>query len=458
MITDTIAAISTGTGSTSGIGIIRLSGDKSIEIVDKMFISKSKKRLEELESYKASYGIISDNGNIIDEAIVLVMRAPHSYTTEDVVEIQSHGGTYVLRKILEVVLKNGAKLAEPGEFTKRAFLNGRLDLSQAEAVMDIISSTNSYAHKMSINQLEGGLSKKIRQLRATILENTALIEAALDDPEHFDLSEYEGKISQDVDNLVDSLNQLLITSDNGKIYKDGINTVILGKPNAGKSSLLNLLSGQDRAIVTDIEGTTRDALCEQIILDGIILKLIDTAGIRETKDFVEQLGVKKSFEYADVADLIIYVVDSSKKLDENDEKILDYIKDKKAIILLNKQDLESIIGIEEFKGFDKKYIVPISVKSQEGLQELSSLIKEMFINGEVNANEEAFLTNVRQKEAIKDAYESILLVKESINNNMPEDCYTIDFLNAYEKLGLIIGESVSDDLANEIFSKFCMGK
>lgn len=459
MISDTIAAISTSTTSSGGIGIIRLSGEAAIDIVNKIFKGKCADiDLTKSESYKAHYGIIHDEDRYVDEAIVLVMKAPNTYTRENVVEIQCHGGLFIVNKILELTIKMGARPAEPGEFTKRAFLNGRIDLSQAEAVMDLIASKNEFALKSSFNQLQGKISKKVEEYRKVIIHHTAFIEAALDDPEHYELSNYGEKLLTDVDNLVENLEKLLITADNGTILKEGIDTVILGKPNAGKSSLLNVLARRERAIVTDIAGTTRDTLEEQINLDGLTLNLIDTAGIRDTSDIVEKLGVDKAIEYAKDASLILYVVDSSVPLDENDEKIISMIKDKKVIVLLNKSDLQTVISPEDMKNITGGEVLSISAKYDDDISQLSELIRRMFINGEIEENDEACITNIRQKTALQEAIKSLKMVVSSINDGMPEDFYTIDLLNAYTELSKIIGESVEEDLVNEIFSKFCMGK
>lgn len=459
MITDTIAAISTSTLSSGGIGVIRVSGDEAIEIVDKIFVPKQEgKSLKDAKSYTALYGNIVDNEKYIDEVIVLVMRAPATYTREDVVEIQCHGGLYIVNKLYEIVIKSGARCAEPGEFTKRAFLNGRIDLSQAEAVMDVILAKNEYALKSSFNQLQGKISKKVEEFRKIILHNTAFIEAALDDPEHYELENYGENLLIDVDNLVDNLEKLLITADNGIILKEGINTVILGKPNAGKSSLLNALAKKERAIVTSIEGTTRDTLEEQINLDGIMLNLIDTAGIRDTSDVVEKIGVDKAINAVTDADLCLYVVDGSCKLDDNDKKILELIKDKKVIVLINKSDLNNIITPDDIENVDNGHILSISAKNSDGITELSGLVKEMFIKGEIDANDEAVITNMRQKQALSEAIKSLKMVRTSIEDGMPEDFFSIDLVNAYTELGKIIGESVEEDLVNEIFASFCMGK
>ena len=457
-ITDTIAAISTSTG-ISGIVIIRVSGVEAIEIVDKIFKSnKEGKRLINVKSHTVNYGNIVDGDKVLDQVLVLVMKNPHSYTGEDTVEIDCHGGMLILKKVLDLVIKNGAKSAAPGEFTKRAFLNGRLDLSQAEAVMDLINSQNDFALNSSIEQLKGGVSEKIKEIRSDVIYHIAFIESALDDPEHISLDGYDNEISEMINNNISKIKKMIDTFDNGRIMKEGIKTVILGKPNAGKSSLLNRMLGEERAIVTDIEGTTRDTLEENINLNGLSLKIIDTAGIRNTDDKVEQIGVNKAKEIAEGADLIIYVVDGSKDIDENDKEILEIIKNKKVIVLLNKTDIDRVVDIEQLNEIPKEDIIEFSAKAGLGMDELEEKIKDMFYSGEITFNDQVYITNARHKEALENSYNSLLKVKESVDAGMPEDFYSIDLMDAYEQLGLIIGESVEDDLVNEIFSKFCMGK
>lgn len=457
-ITDTIAAISSAAGN-SGIGIIRVSGDEAIEVVDKIFRPANKnKKLANVESHTVHYGHIMDGDKTLDQVLVIVMKNPHSYTGEDTVEIDCHGGMLILKKVLDLVLKNGARTAEPGEFTKRAFLNGRIDLSKAEAVMDLINSKNDFALNSSIEQLKGGVSDAIKDIRKDIIYHIAFIESALDDPEHISLDGYDEEITKMLSENINKISKLVNSFDNGRIMKEGIKTVILGKPNAGKSSLLNLMLGEDRAIVTDIEGTTRDTLEENINFNGLSLKIIDTAGIRDTEDLVERIGVNKAKEIAKEGDLIIYVVDGSRELDDNDREIIKLINDKQAIILVNKSDMDTVINIDELKKDSNRDVILFSAKNGEGMEQLEEEIRNMFYSGKVTYNDQVYITNARHKEALENALESLKQVKNSVDAGMPEDFYSIDLMDAYTDLGLIIGESVEDDLVNEIFSKFCMGK
>lgn len=458
MIKETIAAIATGM-SNSGIGIIRMSGPEAISIADGIFVSARKNfKLTEAATHTVHYGNIVYEDNIIDEVLIIIMKAPNSYTREDVVEIDCHGGVYVMKKILDILIKSGARTAEPGEFTKRAFLNGRIDLTQAEAVIDIINSKNKYALSNSVKLLNGKLSERITEIRKDLINNIAYIEAALDDPEHISLDNYGDKLLITVDNYIDKVDNLIKTVDNGKIFTQGVKTVIIGKPNAGKSSILNILAGYDRAIVTDIAGTTRDTIEEQINLAGITLNLVDTAGIRNTKDIVEEIGVNKAKELAEEADLILYVVDSSTELDENDYNIFNIIKNRKTVILLNKSDLDTVTDADSISKITDSKVISVSAKDNTGLDELSETIVKLFASGEIDYNDEVYVSGERNKEALEETLESLKLVKKSINEGLPEDFYTIDLMNAYEQLGKITGESVEDDLVNEIFSKFCMGK
>lgn len=453
---ETIAAISTGMTS-SGIGIVRISGREAFEVADRVY--KGKKKISETESHRILYGHIADAGETVDEVLVMVMRAPHTFTGEDTVEINCHGGTFVVKRVLETVLKNGARAAGPGEFTKRSFLNGKLDLSQAEAVIDVINSENEYALQSSISQLKGSVKNKISDIRNKIIYHTAFIETALDDPEHISVEGYGDTLKKVSKEIILELKKLIYSSENGKVICEGINTVIVGKPNVGKSSLLNVLAGQERAIVTDIEGTTRDILEEHIRLGDLSLKVIDTAGIRQTEDVIEKIGVDRAKEYAQKADLIIYVVDASRELDENDEKILELIFEKRAVVLLNKSDLNTVVTEDIIREKIKNVpVISISAKEEQGIRELEETVKALFLEGDLSFNNQIFITNARQKNALIDAKTSMEKVINSIDEGMPEDFYSIDLMDAYEALGSITGESVGEDLINEIFSKFCMGK
>ena len=455
---DTIAAVATAM-TASGIGIIRISGPESRNITGKIYRSKGgKKKIEEVASHTINYGFIWDKEELIDEVLVMVMDGPRSYTGEDTVEIDCHGGVLAMKRVLETVIKYGARPAEPGEFTKRAFLNGRIDLSQAEAVIDVINAQNEYALKSSVSQLRGNIQRIIREIREQIIYQIAYIESALDDPEHISIDGYGDTLRGETELIKGKIDRLLDTVREGKLMKEGIKTVIIGKPNAGKSSLLNTLVGEERAIVTDIAGTTRDILEETIVLHGISLRMMDTAGIRSTDDVVEKIGVGKAIENAKDADLILYVVDASIPLDENDREIIGLLRDKKAVVILNKTDLKQVVFEEDLKELVEHPIVSISAKEEEGIDRLEQQIKELFFAGKITFNDEIYITNMRHKTALEEAKKSILLVENSIDMGLPEDFYSIDLMNAYEALGSIIGEAVGEDLVNEIFSKFCTGK
>ena len=457
MKTDTIAAIATAMTS-SGIGIIRISGGQAFEVIEKIFKKKNGEKIDLSRSHTVQYGYICDQDEVIDEVLVLIMKGPHSYTAEDTVEIDCHGGVLMMKKILETVIQYGARPAEPGEFTKRAFLNGRIDLSQAEAVIDVINAQNEYALKSSVSQLKGKMSEKVKVLREKIIYEIAYIESALDDPEHISLDGYGEELAKKLEPMVKELERLIASADNGKVMSEGVKTVILGKPNAGKSSLMNVLVGEERAIVTDIAGTTRDTLEEHIRLRGISLNVVDTAGIRDTEDVVEKIGVTKARTAAEDADLIIYVVDASVPLDENDRDIIEMIRNRKAVVLLNKTDLEQVVSVEELEKQTGHRVIPVSAKEETGIEELEKEIQSMFYQGDIDFNDEVYVTNIRHKTALTESLSSLKLVQKSIEDGMPEDFYSIDLMNAYEELGSIVGEAVEDDLVNEIFSKFCMGK
>ncbi len=454
----TIAAIATGmTGA--GIGIVRISGDDAIAVADKIFEAKSGIKLSDAKTHTIHYGHIVSDGQVLDEVLVSVMKGPHSYTGEDTAEINCHGGLFVVKKVLDAVLTHGAQLAEPGEFTKRAFLNGKIDLSKAEAVMDLIASNSDFALKNSLKSLGGNVSNEIKGLREKILYEIAFIESALDDPEHFDLTGYPDDLKVKIQDIVKRIDKLISNAGSGKILKDGVSTVIVGKPNAGKSSFLNLLLGEDKAIVTDTAGTTRDIIEESVRLDDIVLNIIDTAGIRDTDDEIEKIGVDKARKYAADADLVLYMVDSSIPLDENDDDIIEMLHDKKTIVLLNKTDLETVTSKDDLRNIlGDVYIINISAKENLGIDEFKDVVKTIFYNGDLNYNEDVIITNVRQINELRECLSSLKLVINSIDDGMPEDFYSIDLQNAYVHLGYIIGEEISDDVADEIFSKFCMGK
>lgn len=454
----TIAAISTAM-SASGIGIVRISGEDAMNVIAKIYRSKNgRKNIKEVKTHTIHYGYIYDGDETVDEVLVMVMRGPKTYTGEDTVEIDCHGGVYAMKRVLETVLKNGAQVAEPGEFTKRAFLNGRLDLSQAEAVMDVIQAKSEVALKSSVEQLKGSVLRAVKEIRGKLLHHIAYIETALDDPEHFDLDGYPQELLEVAEAQKKKVQKLLKSADDGKMIQEGIRTVILGKPNAGKSSLLNFLVGEDRAIVTEIAGTTRDTLEEYISLHGISLRIIDTAGIRETEDVVEKIGVEKARQMAEKADLILYVVDSSQPLDENDQEIMELLRGRKSIVIYNKTDLASAVDMGSLREKNGSQVIPVSVVEETGIEDLEKSIREMFFQGEISFDDEVYITNARHKTALEEAEKSLEMVTESIEAGMPEDFFSIDLMGAYEALGKILGESLGEDLVNEIFSKFCVGK
>ncbi len=473
---DTICAIATGTGS-AGIGIVRLSGPESVAIADGLF--RGKRRIRDLKSYTAAYGQLvrqtEGKEELLDEVVVLVMRAPHTYTTEDVVELSCHGGPLVLKRVLSAVMQAGARMAEPGEFTKRAFLGGRIDLSEAEAVMDVIASGNERALDASLQQLRGGLSKEISGLREKILYETAYIESALDDPENYSLENYPEHLRPLLSDWNDRIGKFLSSVNEGRLMREGIRTAIVGRPNAGKSSILNLLLGEERAIVTEIEGTTRDTLEESAVIGGVQLVLVDTAGIRETGDVVEQIGVKRAREAADTADLILLVVDAAKALSTEEEQLLYDLAEQDRlgetggnaplILLLNKNDLDTVITKEETEkalenaGIRREYrILEISAATGNGKTELAEAVQSLFFSGKLEDSQERYLLNSRHEEALSEARAALGRVRESLDAGVGEDFYTIDLMAAYEALGKIIGETLEDDLADKIFREFCMGK
>ena len=464
----TIVGIASAAGG--GIGIIRVSGSESMKIVDSIFhpgkfnneenealIDKS--YLQQQKSHTIHYGFIIDGNNeVVDEVMVSVMKAPATYTREDVVEINCHGGNYILQRVMQLLLEKGAFLAEPGEFTKRAFLNGRIDLSQAEAVIKMISSKNEFALQSAVKQLEGSVSKYIQQIREQILYEMGRIESALDDPEHYDLTGYSDELFDKTEQQIVSLQRLLDRFENGRMKSEGINTVIVGKPNAGKSSLMNILLDEDRAIVTDIAGTTRDALQESVRLGGLMLNLIDTAGIHNTEDTVEKIGVDRAKQYIEQADFILFVVDGSEEWSDEDEQILPLIAQKKGIILLNKADLKAKVSELFLKDKLSWDTIAFSNETKQGLQQLEQYITDKFERGDLQFNDQICLTSIRHKNAVMQAVNALHRVEQSIKDGMPEDFFTIDLMEAYQQLGLINGDTATEDLVNKIFEEFCMGK
>lgn len=453
---ETIAAICTGmTGS--GINIIRISGEESFSIAERIFKSIKGKSIYDMGKFSVNYGHIVNSGEIIDEVLLLKMQAPNSYTREDVIEIDCHGGILVTKRILDLVIMNGARLAEPGEFTKRAYLNGRIDLSQAEAVIDIINSKSNLALKNSVKQLNGQIKEKIKDLRDRILSKTAYIEAALDDPEHISLLGFSEELKEETEKIYNDIEKLYGSFDDGRFINEGINTCILGLPNAGKSSLLNALLNEDRAIVTNIAGTTRDILKETVVFGDVVLNILDTAGIRDTEDIIEKIGVEKAIKAAEDAELILYVIDLKSGLNEKDKEIISSFKNKKLIIVYNKRDIASDNEIVNIK-YEGNEFITLSSLTGEGIENLKEIIKQLFYNGSINSEEDIIITNERHRELLHNALKSLSNVKEGIENGMSEDFLTIDLVDAYEYLGKIIGESMEDDLADRIFKDFCMGK
>lgn len=457
-IDDTIAAIATAPGE-GGIGIIRISGEKSLQVAQSIFKSKSGKMIKDYNARTLIYGTVVDNEKVIDEVLVAYMKGPNSYTAEDVIEINCHGGFISVKKILELILSKGVRLAKAGEFTKRAFLNGRIDLSQAEAIIDVIKSKTDMAHEVAQSQLEGSLAKKIKDLRMNVTEVLAHLEVSIDfaeeDVEEITYQTLEEKALE----LRNEIKKLYDTAESGKILRDGLKTVIVGKPNVGKSSLLNSILGENRAIVTDIAGTTRDVIEEFVNIKGIPLKIVDTAGIRETEDVVEKIGVEKSRESFSTADLVIMVLDASRKLSEEDMEILESLKNKKTIVLLNKMDLEPQIELEKIEEFvNSEDIIKISALKHQGIEELQDKIEAMVYHGSVKNSSNLMITNSRHKDALFKAYESINDAISAIEQRMPYDFIEVDFKNIWDYLGYINGDTVREDLLDTIFANFCIGK
>lgn len=467
---NTIVGIASGMGG--GIGIIRISGNDSLKLAGKVF--RTKKYIENKtdgyllwdedyfyrkESHTIHYGfIVEEDHSVVDEVMVLLMKSPRSYTTEDVVEIDTHGGPFLLQKILKLLIRLGATLAEPGEFTKRAFLNGRIDLAQAESVMKMISLKSDFALQSAVKQLEGRVSEYIGEIREEILYYMGMIESALDDPEHYSLKGFSEKFSEVIKKEIAMLSSLEDNFEQGRMKSEGINTVIVGKPNAGKSSLMNLLLDEERAIVTNVAGTTRDILEETVHLGSLILNIVDTAGIHDTEDIVETLGVEKAKEYLSKADFIIYVVDVTDSFDDEDNKIMSLLEQKNGIILFNKIDLQEVQRERDWKSKLSWDSISFSSKTGQGLDELEKYIEDMFSQGDLSFNDQIYLTSVRHLESVQNACQSLRAVLQTIQDGMPEDFYIVDLMDAYQNLGLINGESASEDLVNKIFSEFCMGK
>ena len=459
----TIAAISTGL-TPAGICIVRMSGKNAVRIADTVYRSvRGRKKLSSVKSHTIHYGFIHDGETDLDEVLVSVMRSPHTYTGEDVVEINCHGGLLVAEKVLELLIGKGAVPAEPGEFTKRAFLNGRLDLSRAEAVIDLIDAGNEFALKASVSQLKGAVSRKVRELRETLLDSVSFIEAALDDPEHYELSGYGEELREIVQTLRAEIREMIRKSDDGIILKEGIRTAIAGRPNAGKSSLLNILAGFEKAIVTEIPGTTRDVLEVPVSLSGVSLILLDTAGIRDTEDRVEKIGVERARDAVKNADLVLYLIDRTEGVREEDLSLLLSVRKEHLLVLLNKSDLTADKQAETLEilsgiGIPENQVLSFSALKGEGLQELSERIKEMFHASEIAYNDQTVITNVRQKALLQESEDALSLVLDGIADGISEEFLSVDLMNAYTALGKIIGEEVEDDVIDRVFEKFCMGK
>lgn len=455
---DTIAAISTATGE-AGIGIVRMSGEDSVEIAEKVFRHIGNKNLTEIKNRMISYGhIIDENEKVIDEVLIVKMMAPNTYTRENMVEIYTHGGIISVRRVLNLILDNGARIAEAGEFTKRAFLNGRLDLSQAEAVIDIIKAKTDESFDQSIKQLEGSLTGIITEISDEVTKMMGIIIANIDFPED-DVEEYQYEtLLNDAKKVKENINSLIEGSSRGRLLRDGINTVILGKPNVGKSSLLNAMLRYEKAIVTDIPGTTRDIIEDYVNLDGILLKITDTAGIRETEDKVEAIGVSRAVKSIEGADLIIAIFDGSEKFDENDEEILKLLEGKKSIVLLNKADLEGKNSDEELKSFFKdREFMNVSIKKGTIL-DIENKIKDMFFSGDLKAKEEFYINNLRHVRALKEAVKFIDSAIEGLETREFLDCIEVDLRGALDELGNITGETTTEDILDKVFSEFCIGK
>ena len=457
---DTITAIASGL-SNSGISVIRISGSDAIATADKIFRTKSGSSLMNADTHTVHYGMIFDEDEFIDEVLLLVLRAPRTYTREDVIEIDCHGGALVTQRVLETILKQGVRLAEPGEFTKRAFLNGRIDLSQAEGVMDLIDASNRLAMKHSAGQVRGSLKEKITGLRNTILDDVAFIEAALDDPEHIDVDEYRETLESHIAEVSANISELIAGFHNGKLIREGVNTVILGKPNAGKSTLLNLFAGEERAIVTEIAGTTRDLLEVPVVVDGIQLNITDTAGLRDTDDVVERIGVERAKESAEHADLILYLLDAGKGIEEDEIVFIRQLEKERLILLVNKSDLaqeEKKLSLRELETELGISVIEISAKKNTGTESLKDAIRKKCFFGGNPDSESLYISNERHKEALKEAASYMENAKGSCDAGMPEDFISIDLMGAYQALGKILGETLDEDLVNNIFEKFCLGK